>query len=61
MKTCTSSGNLLRFSFSHNKNLVFLPGTDDFHFGDRFWHHGLCSEGQGKHFNIISTSGPSCP
>ena len=48
----TSNGNLLRSLFLIIKTLVFLPGTDDFHFGDRFWYHGLCSERQGKHFSI---------
>ena len=56
----TSNGNLLRSLFLIIKTLVFLPGTVDFHFGDRFWYHGLCSERQGKHFNIISTPPPSC-
>ena len=36
-------------SFVFLINVVFLPGNDDFHFGDRFWHHGLLSKGQGRH------------
>ena len=56
----TSNGNLLRSLLLIMKTLVFLPGTDDFHFGDRFWYHGLCSKKQGKHFNIISTPRPGC-
>ena len=30
-------------------NAVFVPGVNDFHSGDRFWNHGLCSTRQGNH------------